>query len=81
MDVLIEFRHGLGDAAQLTMVLKHLEREFPDWNIDVAALPGKHSAVYGLCRKVFVLDRDEISKDSYDRVYRLDWPECATCLR
>ena len=39
--VLIDFRHGLGDAVQLTTVLLHLRHYYPDWQIDVAAGVGK----------------------------------------
>ena len=39
--VLIDFRHGLGDAVQLTTVLLHLRHYHPDWQIDVAAGIGK----------------------------------------
>jgi ADP-heptose:LPS heptosyltransferase len=35
--VLIKFRHGLGDAVQLTTVLRHLAHLHPDW--DVVPLP------------------------------------------
>ena len=49
--VLIDFRHGLGDAVQLTSVLQHLRHYHPNWSIDVAALGGKHSAYGGLCRR------------------------------
>jgi len=48
MDVLIKFRHGLGDAVQLTAVLSHLSHYHPDWQVDVAALAGKQSAFYGV---------------------------------
>jgi ADP-heptose:LPS heptosyltransferase/SAM-dependent methyltransferase len=76
--VLIEFRHGLGDAVQLTVVLRHLRRFRPDWDVDVASLVGKHSAHAGLCRRSLVLDRDRVPRSSYDRVCTLDWPECRT---
>jgi ADP-heptose:LPS heptosyltransferase len=39
--VLIDFRHGLGDAVQLTTALLHLRHYHPDWKIDVAAGIGK----------------------------------------
>jgi FkbM family methyltransferase len=77
--LLIKFRHGLGDAMQLTTVLQHLRHYHPDWEIDVAALVGKHSAFHDLCRRVFVLDREEIPQAGYDRVLDLDWPECPAC--
>ncbi len=38
MNVLIEFAHGLGDAVQFSVVLKHLRKYKPDWNIDVWGL-------------------------------------------
>ena len=80
MDVLIKFRHGLGDAVQLTSVVAHLRHHHPEWHVDVAALPGKHSAFHGLARNVFVLDRQRIRETQYDRVSNLDWHECATCF-
>ena len=63
--VLIDFRHGLGDAVQLTSVLQHLRQYHPDWCIDVAALGGKHSAYGGLCRRVVVRDRDNVDRSRY----------------
>jgi hypothetical protein len=77
--VLIKFRHGLGDAVQLTTVLQHLKRYHPEWQVDVAALIGKHSAFHGLCRQVFVLDRDTLP-GPYDRILDLNWDECHTCF-
>src|SRR5487761_1849625 len=41
LPVLLDFRHGLGDAVQLTTVLSHLRHYHPDWQIDVAAGIGK----------------------------------------
>jgi ADP-heptose:LPS heptosyltransferase/SAM-dependent methyltransferase len=76
--VLIEFRHGLGDAVQLTVVLGHLRHDHPDWDIDVASLPGKHSAFAGLCRQSLILDRAAIDRRAYDQVFSLDWHECRT---
>jgi len=73
--VLLTFRHGLGDAVQLTIVLRHLARLHPDWSVDVAALTGKESAFRGLCRRVLVLERDVVDPQAYDRVHALDWHE------
>lgn len=63
---------------QFTAVLKHLKHYHPDWDIDVAALPGKHSAYHGLCHRVFVLGEDALSRSGYDDVYVLDWHESRT---
>jgi len=73
--ILIEFRHGLGDAVQLTAVLRHLKHYHPDWDIDVVALRGKHSAFSGLCRRVFILDEGRLDRADYDRVFSLPWHE------
>jgi ADP-heptose:LPS heptosyltransferase/ubiquinone/menaquinone biosynthesis C-methylase UbiE len=73
--VLIEFRHGLGDAVQLTVVLAHLRQQHPDWEVDVASLVGKHSVFAGLCRRSLVLGRDAIERNRYDRVLSLSWDE------
>jgi hypothetical protein len=75
MRILIEFTHGLGDAVQLTSVLDHLRHYHPDWHIDVAALVGKHSAFTGLADRVFVLGREHVEKQVYERVISLDWWE------
>jgi FkbM family methyltransferase len=77
--VLIKFRHGLGDAVQVTTVLQHLKHYHPEWLVDVAALIGKHSAFHGLCRQVFVLDRDPLP-GPYDQVLDLNWDECHACF-
>jgi hypothetical protein len=74
--VLLTFRHGLGDAVQLTIVLKHLRQYRPEWHVDVAALVGKHSAYHGLCRNVAVLDGQPTPTVGYDEVFALDWHEC-----
>lgn len=78
MNVLINFRHGLGDAAQATIILKHLKKYRPNWIVDVAALVGKHSAFRGLCRKVYVLDRESTPCCQYQQRFTLDWHECHT---
>jgi 2-polyprenyl-3-methyl-5-hydroxy-6-metoxy-1,4-benzoquinol methylase len=79
-NLLLEFRHGLGDAVQLTSVLKHLRHYHPTWNIDVAALPRKHSAYRNLCRRSLVLDRDPLDRAAYDQTWALDWHECRSAF-
>src|SRR5579872_4018124 len=76
IETLIKFPHGLGDAAQLTSVLRHLAKHRPGWTIDVAAQVGKHTAFTGLCRRPLVLDRDAIDESRYRWVYDLGWWEC-----
>jgi FkbM family methyltransferase len=79
MKHLIVFPHGLGDAVQLTCVVRHLRHYHPDWIIDIAALKGKHSAFGGLADKVYVLDHEEPPLSGYDQVHRLEWREPAEC--
>ena len=78
-NVLIKFRHGLGDAVQLTSVLRHLHHYHPDWHIEVASLVGKHSAFHGLCDQVSILDGQPRKTGRINSEYNLDWHECATC--
>lgn len=73
--VLVKFRHGLGDAVQFTAVLRHLRHYHPDWEIDIAALRGKHSAFRGLCRQPLILDGDPLVATQYDEVHSLEWEE------
>lgn len=76
MRVLLRFTHGLGDAVQLTVVLKHLRKHAPNWLVDVWALHGKHAAHRGLCSRVFS-DHGEQPRDSeYDQILNLSWFEC-----
>jgi FkbM family methyltransferase len=73
--VLLKFRHGLGDAAQSTSLLKNLKHYHPEWSIDVAALLGKHSCFHGQAARVYILDRDPIDQSAYDQVHELHWYE------
>lgn len=73
--VLFRFRHGLGDAVQFTVVLRHLIDQRPDWEVDVAALWGKHSVFHGLCRRSYD-DREGWPDGSkYDEVHDTPWHE------
>ncbi len=74
--VLLEFRHGLGDAVQFTALLRHLRHYHPDWEMDVAVERGKETAYRGLCRRVVLLDEEPLDVAAYDRVERLGWHEC-----
>ncbi len=74
--VLIQFRHGLGDAIQLTIVLRHLRQAHPDWEIELSALRGKHSVGQDLCERVSVLETAGRRPVGAQQVYALDWDEC-----
>ncbi|HWB14147.1 MAG TPA: glycosyltransferase family 9 protein, partial [Pirellulales bacterium] len=85
--ILIDFRHGLGDAVQLTSVLAHLHHYHPDWQIDVAAGIGKLPPVAArpsdekprsLYRRLIIRDRDRVNRFQYRHVFELSWDECMT---
>lgn len=74
-NVLIKMFHGLGDVVQFTVVLRHLAKYRPGWNIDVVADIGKCTALNGLCRRVLVRNKDRYDRGIYDLCFDLDWDE------
>jgi SAM-dependent methyltransferase len=74
MDILIRMQHGLGDAVQFTVVLKHLKKYRTDWTIDMLSLRGKHSAFQGLCRRSYH-DQEQPPAGPYHHVFDLGWFE------
>lgn len=79
--VLFRFPHGFGDAVQLTVVLRHLQRLRPEWQVDVACKSGMETLFAGLCRRAIVcsrgheFDASQVA-DSDDAVQRtLHWAE------
>jgi len=77
--ILLRFPHGLGDAVQLTIVLKHLRRFRPHWRIDVAGKPGAHTLYNGLVHRSLVDGRDAWNADYYSLVRTLAWSEPDRC--
>lgn len=73
--MLLKFWHGLGDAVQFTVVLKHLAREYQGWNIDVVGKRGKHTAFRGLCRQTFHEDEPRPGDAAYHSVRDVFWYE------
>lgn len=59
---------------QFSVVLKHLKRHRPDWVVDVKCGRGKHSALVGLCNKVWH-DQEPDPTGYYDSVADLGWYE------
>lgn len=74
-DLLLRFRHGLGDAAQFTAVLRHLERTRPDAMIDVESKTGTHTAFAGLCRESYDIARAPAGATNYGEVIDIQWSE------
>lgn len=73
--VLIKFAHGLGDAIQLSVVLKHLRKYRRDWEIHIRCGRGKHSALKGLCEKVWHDQEAEPNPADFNTVLDLGWWE------
>jgi FkbM family methyltransferase len=73
--ILVRFTHGLGDAVQLTVVLRHVQKHRPDWVVDMYSLRGKHSAFYGLCRRSYHEQEAERPGGPYANEYDLGWFE------
>jgi hypothetical protein len=74
VNILLKFPHGLGDCTQFGVVLKHLRRHRPDWNVDVLCGRGKHTALVGLCRRVYH-DQEEAPGGPYDQKIDIGWYE------
>lgn len=72
-NILHKFHHGIGDAVMFTAVLKHLKSYRPDWEQDVWALKGKHTAFTAVARDGF---DNEPPRSKYNNFYDHSWDEC-----
>jgi len=56
MNILISLirGYGLGDAVQMSAVLRHIRKHRPDWVVDFQAEVGRETIGYGIVRNVFV---------------------------
>lgn len=73
--VLIKFWHGLGDAVQVGIVLRHLKKYRPNWELFLIAKRGKESAAKGFCERVWHDQEPQPDDATFDRIYTLDWEE------
>lgn len=71
--ILIEFGFGLGDSVQLTIVLQHLKKYRPDWDIDLATWPGREGVGLGYCGRIYC--PEPIPYTEYDTIHKLFWFE------
>lgn len=78
--LLLRWPHGLGDAVQGTIVLRHIRELHPEWKIDCAAKLGQRSVFEGLADRTFNLG-DEPGEEHYEAATTLDWwdPENTYC--
>jgi hypothetical protein len=81
-------RHGLGDAAQFCIVLKHLHKYRPNWNITVECGYGKDTCFTGMCDKIHISSSPNFtydwanngkldSEDDYDQTFDFYWFEAS----
>lgn len=71
--------YGLGDSVMMSVVLQHLAKYRPHWQVEFVAECGKHSAARGLCHKTWTYDDTEWVNTIYDlqtNVYLFDNPGC-----
>jgi len=73
--LLLRFRHGLGDVVQLSIVLRHLAAEHPEWEVDVVAPSGRGGILAGVCRRTMSEGEAEVDEAAYDQVCDLAWDE------
>jgi len=69
MSVLLRFDHGLGDIAQFTSVLRHIQVHRPWYDIHVEAAEGKHTAFEGLASGVHRIGH--VDHSQFDTVFQI----------
>lgn len=62
--------YGLGDAVQMSAVLRHLKKHYPRWRIDYQAEEGKHCVGRGLVHRTFPYGQ-EYPQYHYDREFQV----------
>lgn len=79
--VLITCKHGLGDAAQITIILQHIKAYRPDWQVDMLTTYGKHSCFFSQCNRSLIMGQDHPDRRSYNKVINLLWDEPRNSIR
>ncbi len=81
MKLLLKMKHGLGDNAQFTIVLRHLRHYYPDWEIDMEIGVGKESYFLPYTRKLFRRKQDKIPRRRYDEILDVKYPTPEVCQK
>lgn len=76
--ILLRFPHGLGDVVQFSVVLKHLRKHRPEWEVTVRCGRGKHTALLGQCHAVSH-DQEDEPRGPFDTEATLGWYENYSC--
>jgi len=87
MNLLLRMRHGLGDNAQFTIVMRHIQHYFPDWVVDMEVGRGKQSYFKNSANKIFLRWRkseppapeDVYDTRTYENLLDVDWPTPECC--
>lgn len=74
--VLLEFRHGLGDLVQLSIVLRHLRAVSADRAIDVVCDSARAFGASGFERQRFGFADPRYHRDSYEQVISIGFEDC-----
>lgn len=73
-------KHGLGDNAQFTIVLRHIKHYFPSVEIDMEIGIGKESYFKKYTTNLFQKKRDYYDYSVYDHLLDVRWPIPGVCL-
>ena len=73
--ILLEFRHGLGDLIQLSVVIKHIAKANPGVPIDVVCDDAKVRSYCGQERRRFGFHNPRWKQGGWDQVFNLDFPD------
>lgn len=71
--VLFTFKHGLGDACQFTIVLKHLKFYHPELFIGVESRVGVHSIFEGLADESLIFRKPLLHRDNYPEPFNIEF--------
>jgi hypothetical protein len=85
--------YGMGDACQMSAVLRHVVKYHPHWHVDLQAEAGRYCVGRGIVENVFELGKHPYPDKNYDAEVQLllydTWPNfhdrpntrVSTCLR
>src|ERR1043165_7625922 len=73
MKVLLQFRHGLGDAVACQILIRHLKHYHPKWFIGVETRRGHESALQGHADRVYIAEHPFYWRTEYDKIFHMPW--------
>lgn len=73
-NVLLKMNQGLGDAVMHNIIIKHVKKYNPDWDISVETGLGKESCHTHLVKQVFIKDRGG-AHNNFDKIININFPD------